>query len=101
MKHINRLLTIARAARNGPGMHVLGFLDYDLQKYCYTANGTIWNGIPGTGEEFHSEHETAAQALAACEAIAARYPGCENIIFYLDYEDGLETGENRQLVGSG
>ncbi len=101
MKYINRLLTIARAARNGPGMHVLGFVDYDPEKRSFTAKGTIWNGVPRTGEEFHSEHETAAQALAACEAIAARYPGCENLIFYLDYEEGLEAGENGQLVGSG
>lgn len=81
MKHINRLLMQARTAKNGNGMHVLGFVEYSTSKQCFTAQVTIWDGVPGTGENQYSEHETEEEALAACEAVAARYPGCENINF--------------------
>lgn len=82
MKHINRLLMQARTAKNGKGMHVLGFVDYSEEKRCYTAKGTIWDGVFGSGgESFYSEHETEEEALAACEAVAARYPNCENLNF--------------------
>ena len=86
MKHISRLLMQARAARNGNGMHVLGFIDYVPEKQCFTASGTIWNGVPGTGESFYSEHKTEEEAVAACDAIAAKYPNCENLTFVNCYE---------------
>lgn len=97
MNHINRLLMQARTAKNGKGMHVLGFVDYDIEKGCFTASGTIWNGIPGGGgDSFYSEHATPEDAVAACEAIAARYPDCENINFIMDDLSFPEVGEDAQ-----
>lgn len=87
----------AKRAKNGNGMHVLGFIDYDTEKRCYTASGTIWNGVPGTADSFYSEHETAEEAIAACEAVAARYPNCENLNFIYDdlsYPEGGEHAKN-------
>lgn len=93
MNHINRLLMQARRAKGGEGMHVLGFVDYDPEKKVYTASGTIWNGVAGSGgDPFYSEHSTPEEALAACEAVAASYPGSENINFYMDY--GIDPGED-------
>lgn len=94
MKHINRLLAQVKTAQNGRGMHVLCFIDYDPEKHCYTARGSIWNGIPGTAETFpYSEYETLKQAVAACETIAARYPGCENVNFIMNDLSFPEVGE--------
>lgn len=96
MNHINRLLMQAKKAKNGNGIHVLGFVDYDVEKGCFTTSASIWNGVPGMDKEFHSEHETAEQAIAACETIAARYPGCENINFIVDDLSFPEVGEYAQ-----
>lgn len=85
MDKITRLLAKVKQARNGQGMHILGFVDYDPEKKVYTASGTIWNGVAGSGgEPFYSEHSTPDDALAACEAVAARYPNSENINFIMD-----------------
>lgn len=85
MNHITRLLMRAKQARNGKGMHILGFVDYNLAKQKYTASGAIWDGVEGSGgESFYSEHDTADEALAACEAIAAKYPDSENLNFIMD-----------------
>ena len=85
MKHLNRLLMQARAAKNGNGMHVLGFVERSVTKRCYTAKGTIWDGVFGSGgESFYSEHETEEEAIEACKAITARYPGCEELNFVCD-----------------
>jgi len=87
MKHINRLLMQVRTAKNGNGMHVIGFIDYDPEKRGFIAKGTIWDGVPGSGgESFYSEHATQEEAIAACEAIAAKYPNCENLNFVNCYE---------------
>ena len=94
MNQINRLLKKARITKNGKGMHILGFVDYDTEKGRYTASGTIWNGVAGSGgESFYSEHDTPEEAVAACEAIAARYPGCENLNFIMDDLSFPEVGE--------
>ena len=93
MKHINRLLMQARTAKNGKGMHVMGFIDYDPAKRCFIAKGTIWDGVAGSGgESFCSEHKTQEEAIAACQAIAAKYPGCENLNFIMDDLSFPEVG---------
>lgn len=85
MDKITRLLMKVKQAKGGQGMHILGFVDYDPEKKVYTASGTIWDGVAGSGgEPFYSEHDSPEEALAACEAVAARYPGCENINFIMD-----------------
>lgn len=92
MDRITRLLMKVKQATDGQGMHILGFVDYDPEKKVYTASGSIWNGVAGAGgEPFYSEHNSQEEALAACEAVAARYPGSENINFYMDY--GMVYGE--------
>ena len=89
MNHIDRLLLQAKRARGGMAKHILGFVDYDFGREKFTASGTIWDGVEGSGGElFYSEHDTKEQALAACAAVAALYPSCENINFLLEY--GME-----------
>ena len=66
-------------------MYVMGFVEYDTIKLKFTASGTIWNGVAGSGgEPFYSEHSTLDEAVEACEAVAAQYPNAENINFILD-----------------
>ena len=85
MNHINRLLLQARRAKNGNGAYVMGFVEYDPDKKVFTASGRVWDGVAGSGgETFYSEHSTENEAVAACEAVAAQYPGAENINFIID-----------------
>ncbi|MDD6308788.1 MAG: hypothetical protein PUB07_05515 [Clostridia bacterium] len=85
MQHINRLLRIAKTAANGKGKRILGFVDYDPEKKKFTASGTIWDGVAGSGGEgFYSEHDTQEEAIAACEAVAAKYLNSENINIIID-----------------
>ena len=85
MNHINRLLMQARRARNGKGKHILGFVEYVPEKKKFTASGTIWDGVEGSGgESFYSEHDNQDDAIAACEAVAAQYPNSENINFIIE-----------------
>lgn len=85
MNHINRLLRKARRAKNGNGMYVIGFVEYDHAKNVFTASGRVWDGKPGTdGETFYSEHNTLDEAIAACEAVEAQYPKAENVNFIID-----------------
>ena len=86
MKHINRLIMQLKQAKNGNGMHLLAFVEYDCKKRMYVAKVTIWNGIPGTGcERLLGEHETMEEAMVACDNVAADYPGCEYILFTEDF----------------
>ena len=87
MQHITRLIIKARKATGGENMTVVGFIDYDHTKQKYTCSGYVWNGVPGSvsdKDSFYSEHDTAEEATAAAEAIAAKYPGCENINFIMN-----------------
>ncbi len=85
MQYITRLLMRAKKIAAGEGKYILGFVDYDIEKKLFTASGSIWDGVPGSGgEPFYSEHSTQEEAVAACEAVAAKYPGCENINFIID-----------------
>lgn len=85
MNHINRLLMQAKRAKNGKTKHILGFVDYVIEKKKFTASGTVWAGVSGSdGERFYSEHDNQEDAIAACEAVAARYPNTENITFIID-----------------
>lgn len=85
MNHINRLLMQTKRARNGKAKHILGFVDYVLEKKKFTASGTIWDGVAESGgKSFYSEHDNQEDAIAACEAVAARYPNSENITFIID-----------------
>lgn len=87
MQHITRLLIRAKKAKSGKNMTVFGFVDYDTAKKKYTCSGYVWDGVPGSvmdRDTFYSEHDTAAEAEAAAEAIAAKYPDSENITFIID-----------------
>lgn len=85
MNHINRLLQKARRAKNGNGKYVMGFIEYDPINKKFIASGSIWDGVAGSGGvSFCSEHDTQAEALVACETIAAQHPGSDNINFIMD-----------------
>ena len=85
MDHLTRLLMQARTARNGKGKHILGFIEYDINKRKFTAKCNVWDGVEGSGgENFCSEHDTQEEALAYCEALAAKYPNSENLNFIID-----------------
>lgn len=85
MNQLTRMLAKARAVKNGNGKWIMGFVDYDPEKKVYTASGNIYDCVAGSGSEsFYSEHDNPDDALAACEAVAARYPNAENINFIID-----------------
>lgn len=84
MEHIDRLLTRAKKAINGEGKHVIGFVDYDMDKQKYIASGSVWNGVAGSGvEEFRSEHETREEAEATLRAMETKYPSAKSVVFLL------------------
>lgn len=87
MQHITRLLIRARKATSCENKTVFGFVDYDMAKRKYTCSGYVWDGVPGSvtdRDTFYSEHDTAAEAEEAASAVAAKYPGSENITFIID-----------------
>lgn len=85
MNHINRLLRLAKRAADSKGRYILCFVKHDQGKGKYTASGTIWDGVPGSGGvPFCSEHDTEEEAVAACDDIIARYPGCEAVTIFKD-----------------
>lgn len=93
MNKIDRLLKYARIIKNGAGMRVIGFVDYDIEKQVYTASGTIWNGVDGSGgRPFYSEHHSAKEAIAACENVASQYEGLDSFNFIVDYGLDDESG---------
>lgn len=86
MKHINRLIMQLKQAQNGSDMHLMAFVEYNEAKRMYIAKVNKWNGIPGTGCEcMKEEHENQEEAVAACDKVAACYPGCEYILFIEDF----------------
>lgn len=87
MKHINRLIMQLKQAKNGHGMHLMAFVDYDIEKGRYTAKVTAWDGVPGTACEcMAGEYDTQEEAIAACDNVAAGYPGCEYLLFIECFE---------------
>lgn len=72
---------------------IMGDVEYNHEKQCFTVWGVIYRGKVGMpGENFYSEHPTAADAVAACETIAAQYPDAESINFIMDdisFPDGV------------
>ncbi len=85
MKHIDRLLRRVKAAANGKARYILAFVEYDPDKRKYTAAGTIWDGVAGSGGEgFYSEHDTPEEAEAACEAVISKYSNAETANILID-----------------
>ena len=81
---INRLLKLARTAKNVQGMNILSFVDYDPEKK-YTASVNVWNGVSGnSGKQYYSEHESPEDAESFCEDIINRYPEAKSINFIID-----------------
>lgn len=99
MRTIERLLARARELQNGAnGRYMIGFVEWRPERQCFTASGTVWDGKPGTGgEHFYSEHESMTAAQNACNAIAAQYPGADNITFFIDYGESevQPNGQNQ------
>lgn len=85
MRTIERLLARAKAVKGSDVRDILAFVEYSPDKQRYTASGTLWNGrTKADGETFYSEHETPEEALAACEAIANKYPSAETVKIFID-----------------
>ena len=93
MKHIDRLLRMARKAHSSTGKRLLASVEYreDLKKFV--AGGSVYDskGI-SSGAGLLSEHDTLQEALAALDALAAQYQSADKITFIIDdltFQEGV------------
>ena len=50
----------------------------------YTLSCKLWNGVPGTGWEAKSRHNSIEEAEAHIETVAAEYPLSKGFVCFLD-----------------
>lgn len=95
MNHVDRLLIQVKQAKSGKNKRIVGFVDYDEEKKVYTASGTIWDGVNGSGgDSFYYECPTPEEAIRAFNEVVERCPNAKTSRLFIDdmtFPDGVNT----------
>ena len=92
MTQIDRILIRAKkAAQRKAERLVLGFVEHDLCRDIWTAEGRLWNGKKGAGcRSIVTEHDSKEAALSALYALADEYPNTVEDVAIIFGEEDLE-----------